>query len=46
MPYSTPNIDWPVMRSFESGQVIEMDIVVVYYHWVSENYVCFYLVRV
>lgn len=34
--YSTPNGEWEVIDTFESGQVIEMDIVIVYYHWVRE----------
>lgn len=34
--YSTPNSEWEVIDSFESGQEIEMEIVVVYYHWVRE----------
>ena len=34
-PYSTPNSEWPVLAEFESGQVIEINAVVVYYHWVS-----------
>lgn len=33
--YSTPNSEWPVVAEYESGQVIEMDTVVVYFHWVS-----------
>lgn len=35
--YSTPNSEWRVIDSFESGQVIEMDVVVVYYHRVSSR---------
>eukprot|EP00752_Nemacystus_decipiens_P004741 g4320.t1 len=31
--YSTPNSDWPVLSEYESGQVIEMEILIAYYHW-------------
>ena len=34
MPYSTPNSEWEVIDTFEGGQEIEIDVVVVYYHWV------------
>lgn len=36
-PYSTPNSEWPVLEEFESGQVIEIAAVIVYYHWVSDR---------
>ncbi|CAM9160118.1 unnamed protein product [Hapterophycus canaliculatus] len=31
--YSTPNSEWEVLDTFVSGQEIEIDVVVVYYHW-------------
>ncbi|CAM9862130.1 unnamed protein product [Ectocarpus fasciculatus] len=31
--YSTPNAEWEVLGTFISGQIIEIDIVIVYYHW-------------
>ncbi|CAM9477545.1 unnamed protein product [Ectocarpus fasciculatus] len=31
--YSTPNAEWEVLSTFISGQIIEIDIVIVYYHW-------------
>ncbi|CAM9630656.1 unnamed protein product [Hapterophycus canaliculatus] len=31
--YSTPNSEWEVLGSFAGGQDIEIDVVVVYYHW-------------
>ncbi|CAM9628030.1 unnamed protein product, partial [Hapterophycus canaliculatus] len=31
--YSTPNSEWEPLNTFVSGEVIEMDVVVVYYHW-------------
>ncbi|CAM9316682.1 unnamed protein product, partial [Hapterophycus canaliculatus] len=31
--YSTPNSEWEVLDSFVSGQEIEIDVVVVFYHW-------------
>lgn len=34
--YSTPNSEWPVVAEFGSGDVIEMDVLVVYFHWVSQ----------
>ncbi len=37
MPYSTPNSEWEVVDSFESGQVIEIDVVIVYWHWVRNG---------
>ena len=33
--YSTPNRQWEVLHTFEAGQEIEIDVVIVYYHWVS-----------
>lgn len=33
--YSTPNSNWEVLESFKGGQVLEMDIVMNAYHWVS-----------
>ncbi len=35
--YSTPNANWTVIDSFQSGQVIVMEVVIVYYHWVSHS---------
>lgn len=32
--YSTPNSQWEVLHTFQSGQEIEIDVVIVYYHWV------------
>ncbi len=37
MPYSTPNSEWNVIDTFVSGQVIEIDVVIVYYHWVRRS---------
>ena len=34
MPYSTPNSEWEVFDTFEPGEEIEIDVVIVYYHWV------------
>ncbi|CAM9871103.1 unnamed protein product, partial [Scytosiphon promiscuus] len=31
--YSTPNSEWEVLDTFVSGQEIEIDVVVVFYHW-------------
>eukprot|EP00903_Cladosiphon_okamuranus_P006095 g6005.t1 len=31
--YSTPNGKWDVLHTFEPGQEIEIDVVIVYYHW-------------
>lgn len=33
--YSTANIGWDVLGSFKSGEVLEMDIIMNAYHWVS-----------
>lgn len=33
--YGTPNSEWEVLDTFVSGQEIEIDAVVVFYHWVS-----------
>lgn len=33
--YSTANSNWEVLGSFESGQVIEMDLIINAYHKVS-----------
>ncbi|CAN0362132.1 unnamed protein product, partial [Hapterophycus canaliculatus] len=33
--YSTPTIGWDVLETLKSGQVLEMDIVMNAYHWVS-----------
>lgn len=33
--YTTPNSQWEVLHTFEGGQEIEIDVVIVYYHWVS-----------
>ena len=33
--YTTPNSQWEVLHTFESGREIEIDVVIVYYHWVS-----------
>lgn len=30
--YSTPNAEWEVLSTFISGEVIEMDIVMIYFH--------------
>lgn len=33
--YSTPNSQWEVLHTFEGGQEIEIDVLMVFYHWVS-----------
>lgn len=33
--YSTEASNWPVIDSYTSGQVIELDIIIEYYHAVS-----------
>lgn len=33
--FSTPNSEWPVIDVFQSGQVVEIDLTTVFYHWVS-----------
>lgn len=37
--YSGPNSEWAVLpeNQFTGGQVLEMEIVIVYYHWVRKN---------
>lgn len=32
--YTTPNSQWEVLHTFEGGQEIEIDVVIVIYHWV------------
>lgn len=34
--YSTENTNWPVIDSYVKGQVLEVNVVMVYYHAVSE----------
>ncbi|CAM9875438.1 unnamed protein product, partial [Ectocarpus sp. 13 AM-2016] len=31
--YTTPNSQWDVLHTFESGQEIEIEVIIVYYHW-------------
>lgn len=33
--YSTPNKDWPILTTYEAGQVIDVKFVMTAYHWVS-----------
>lgn len=35
--YSTPNSEWQPLEAFESGQEIEINIAMVYYHWVRNE---------
>lgn len=35
--YSTENSNWPVIDSYVTGQVIEIDVIIEYYHAVSGN---------
>lgn len=35
--YSTPNSEWEILDTFVSGQEIEIDAVMVYYHWVRQD---------
>lgn len=37
MYYSTPNSEWEVLGSFQSGGEIEMEVVVGVYHYVRER---------
>lgn len=41
--YSTEASNWPVIDSYTSGQVIEVDIIIEYYHAVSEMCACYVL---
>lgn len=37
MPYSSPNIEWQPLETFQSGQEIEINVGMVYYHWVRND---------
>lgn len=41
--YSTPNSKWEVLGDFKSGQVLEMDILMTIYHWVSFHVMGLYI---
>lgn len=39
--YSTPNSEWDTLTDYTPGEIIDIDVIVTNYHWVSERVLLF-----